>query len=156
VAKKFVILGVIAALAVMSPAASAAKKPKPYKSEDVQIAVAHPILWGNTGSINSVTAKEFEQTCALPSSNGLDGYIFQVPKEFAKVDAQIDAKGTPGGPAGYDLDIYLYDSNCQPTLAFNTAGTDETGLIPKGTPWVFVHNYLGDPNTTFHIEIKAL
>src|SRR4051812_4325275 len=120
--------------------------------------VAHPLEYGNTGSINSITAKEFEQSCALPSSNGLDGYVFQVPKQFAKVDAQIDAIG-PGagtGAAGYDLDIYLYNSDCQPTLAFNSTGTDETGLLPKGTPWVFVHNYLGDPNTTFHIEIKAL
>ena len=155
-AKRFVILGVIAALALMSPAANASKKVKPYKSEDVQLAIAHPIAYGDTGSVNSVTAKEFEQSCALPSSNGLDGYVFEVPKQFAKVDAQIEAIGAAPGTAGYDLDIYLYDANCQPTLAFNASGTDETGLLPKGTPWIFVHNYLGDPNTTFHIEIKAI
>ena len=154
--KKIVVLGVIMALGLMTPAAHAAKKPKPYKSEDVSVAIAHPIEWGATGSVNSITAKEFEQTCAIPSSNGVDGYVFEVPKQFVKTDASIEAKGTPGGPAGYDLDIYLYDANCQPTLAFNATGTDEAGLIPKGTPWVFVHNYLGDPNTTFHIEIKAL
>ena len=156
-AKKTIVLGVVLALALVGPAAHAGKpKAKPYKSEDVSVAVAHPIFFGNTGSINSITAKEFENTCAVPSSNGLDGYVFEVPKQFSKIDAQIDAKGAGPGTAGYDLDIYLYDSTCKPTLAFNSEGTDETGFIPKGTPWVFVHNYLGDPNTTFHIEIKAI
>ena len=156
--RKIVIVGVILALALMSPAADAAKKPKakPYKSEDVSLLIAHPIAYGNTGSINSITAKEFENSCAVPSSNGLDGYVFEVPKQFLKMDAQIDAIGAAPGTAGYDLDIYLYNADCQPTLAFNSTGTDETGLLPKGTPWIFVHNYLGDPNTTFHIEIKPL
>jgi hypothetical protein len=156
VAKKAVILGVILALGLMVPAAHAGKKPKPYKSANVQLLVAHPLEYGNTGSINSVTAKEFEAKCDVPTSNGLDGYVFAVPKQFQKVDSEIDAVGEPGGAAGYDLDIYLYDANCAPTLAFNSAGTDETGLLPKGTAWIFVHNYLGDPGTTFHIEIKPL
>ena len=155
--KKTIALGLALALSLVGSAAVAkTKKPKPYKSEDVQIAIAHPVVYGSTGSVNSVTAQEFQNSCAIPNSNGLDGYVFEVPKQFSKIDAQLDAIGEAGGAAGYDLDIYLYSPDCTPTLAFNQEGTDEAALLPKGTGWIFVHNYLGDPNTTFHIEIKAL
>jgi len=131
------------------------KKPKPYKSEQVTLAVPHPVAFSNTGSVNSITAKEFENTCALPSSNGLDAYVFEVPAAFKRFDARVEAIGEGGGPLGYDLDIYLYDASCQVTFPFNAAGTDETGLLPKGTAFILIHNYLGDPGLGAHIEISV-
>ena len=154
--KRFAIVSLVLALGLVAQPALAGKKkgPKPYKSESFTIAVAHPVFYGNSGSVNAITAKEFENTCAVPGSNGVDGFVLEIPKEYQKLQASISAVGAAGGAAGYDLDIYMYDANCTPTLASNAAGTDENGVIPKGTAWVFVHNYLGDPGTSAHIELE--
>jgi hypothetical protein len=153
--KKMLVLGLLALL-VFSGTASAGKKkgPKPYESEEVTVAVAHPIGYSTTGSVNTITGKEFEATCAAPSSNGLDAAVFEVPADYQKVTATVEAIGADTGPAGYDLDIYLYDTACKNTLAFNATGTDEVGTIPKGTGWILVHNYLGDPGVGVHITLK--
>ena len=154
-AKRLIALMVALPLLVSGHAAMAAKKaPKPYKSEEVTLAVPHPVVYGNTGSVNAITAKEFEASCSTPSSNGLDAYIFEVPKDYQKIDAEIAAIGSSSGPAGWDLDIYLYDAECVTTFALNAEGTDESGVIPKGTAWILIHNYVGDPGITAHIELK--
>ena len=155
--KKIVVCLLALALIAGSQGAWAAKrkKPKPYKSEQVTLAVPHPVAYSSTGSVNGITAKEFENTCALPSTNGLDAYVFEVPPAFAKYDATVEAIGEGAAPTGYDLDIYLYDASCKVTLAFNATGTDETGVLPKGTAFVLIHNYLGDPALPAHIEISV-
>ncbi|MFN2593673.1 MAG: hypothetical protein ABR579_02145 [Actinomycetota bacterium] len=148
------VLPVALALLMVAPAAWAGAKPQPYKSAEGTIALSHPIFYGNTGTVNNVTAKEFEQTCAIPASNGVDSYVFAVPKPYQKVTAIVDAIGTDTGPAGYDLDMYFYDKTCKNNGASNVAGVDEEGLLPKGTAYVLVDNYLGDPNVSAHIELR--
>ena len=142
-----------------SQAAFAGKKkkaPKPYKSEAVTIAVAHPIFHGQTGEVNGITANEFEQNCAVPTTQGLDAHVFEVPAEYQKLQAGVKAIGAPGGAAGYDLDLVFYDANCAVTFTSLAEGTDETGFMPAGTAWILMYNYLGDPNTSAHIEIAVL
>ncbi|MFN2389897.1 MAG: hypothetical protein ABR575_09890 [Actinomycetota bacterium] len=145
------VLAVAAALPVQSAAAGKKKKPKTYKSEEASLGVPHPVFYGATGSVNAVTAKEFERRCAEPGSQGLDGHVFAIPAAFQKRAAAITATAT----GTYDVDMYLYDAACVNTFAFNAAGTDEVGVLPKGTAWVFVHNYEGDPGVMAHIELKA-
>ncbi|MEA2447343.1 MAG: extracellular elastinolytic metalloproteinase [Actinomycetota bacterium] len=153
--KKLIALAIALPLLLAGPAAVAGKKaPKPYKSEEVTIAVPHPVLYGQSGAVNTITAKEFEQSCAIPSSNGLDAYVFEVPKEYKNVQAQISAIGTAATPAGYDLDIYLYDASCKTTFAINAEGTDESGIVPKGTAFILIHNYVGEPGLSAHIELE--
>jgi hypothetical protein len=154
--KRVVLAGLTLAVAVgsLGVATAAPKKPKPYKSEVVSLGIAHPVVHGSTGSVNSVTAKEFEAQCGAPASNGVDGYVFEVPKEYQNRVATVyaTAEGSPTGV--YDLDMYVYDKNCVNTLAINAAGTDEVGMFGKGTAWIFVHNYQGEPGTPAFIEIK--
>ena len=146
-------LSLLVAVSGFSVAVAAPKKPKPYKSEEVPTGVAHPVFHGSTQSVNSVTAKEFEAQCGMPSSNGVDGAVFEVPKEYQTRVATVYANGTGDSNGLYDLDIYVYDKNCVNTLAFNAVGTDEVGVFGKGTAWLFVHNYQGEPVNAF-IEIK--
>lgn len=156
---RFVIFLVLAALVVslQGPAAAQKKKkkakgPKPYVSETVTIAVAHPVFYGTTGAPRAVTAAEFEATCALPSSNGLDAYVFEVPAAYQKIDSTITTVSS-GGPAGYDIDMYLYGEDCTVSLAYNSESIDETGVMPKGTHFVLLHNYLGGPvETSFELR----
>jgi hypothetical protein len=141
--------------AMIQPAVAGKKKPKvkPYKSEEATIAVAHPLFYSNTGSVNSVTAKEFENTCATPASNGLDAYVFEVPTEYQTITATIKAVGSAKTPAEYDLDAYFYDKDCAVKGASNGEGTDESGVMPAGIAWILVDNYLGEPAVSFHIEL---
>lgn len=144
------------ALLALGPAAWAGgSQPKPYKSPEGTIALSHPIFYGDTGTVNTVTAKEFESSCAIPASNGLDAYVFAVPKAYQKIAASVDAVGTDSGPAAYDLDMYFYDKTCKVTGYSNSEGTDESGVFNKGTAYVLVDDYLGDPNVSVHIELHA-
>ncbi len=159
--KRVLVIVLALALALVAYPAAAQKKPKPWKSETITLLVPHPVFYGATeGSVNAVTAKEFEARCDIPASNGFDAAVFAVPKAFQKTVATIKAIGEGSGPLKWDIDIYLYNADCENTLAYQAAGnpgeaSDETGLIPKGTAWVLVHNYLGDPGVDAHIELKV-
>lgn len=130
------------------------KKPKPYKSQQVTIAVPHPALYNTTGQVQLITAKEFESTCAVPASNGLDAYVFEVPKAYQRIAANAEAIGAGATPAGYDLDVFFYDKACKLKLGSSAGGTDEFAAMPKGTAWILINNYLGEPALKAHIELK--
>ncbi len=157
--KKLLILGLVLALcaALVAPAAAGKKKPKPYKSEEVQTLVGHPIFNSASGSVIAVTAQEFINRCEIPTTNGVDGYVFEVPGAYQKIQSAIDATGVgttdPASPA--DVDIYLFDEACAIIGAFNAAGTDESGVLAAGTKYIFLHNYIGGP-TTLQFTLKAL
>ena len=155
--RRVLTLGLTLAMVLMiHPALAAKKKPKvkPYKSDEVTVAVAHPVFFGQTGAVNTVTAKDFENSCAVPASNGVDAYVFEVPAEYQTISAMVKAVGTAATPAGYDLDIYMYDKDCTVKLAANAEGTDEVGVMPPGIAYLLVQNYLGEPNVSFHIELS--
>jgi extracellular elastinolytic metalloproteinase len=159
VTKKLVVLGMVLLLAMTASQVAFAgkkKKPKPWKSEEVSLGIAHTALYGSSGEVNLVTAMEFEQACALPASQGLDAWVFEVPAEYQKITASAKAIGVAGGAVGYDLDMFFYDADCTVTLASQATGTDESGLLPAGTSWIVLHNYQGDPNTMAHIELSVL
>jgi hypothetical protein len=150
--KRLVILGLVAAVGLVAQPAVAGKKgPKPWKSEEVTLGVPHPLFFGQSGSVNAITAKEFENSCAIPSSNGVDGFVFEVPKEYQGIQASVSGIGAGGA---YDIDMFMYDANCTVTIASQATGSDEVGLLPKGTAFVFIHNYEGDPNVSAHLELK--
>lgn len=154
--KKLLILGLVLALAaaLAGPVAAKKKGPKPYKSEEVSIEVGHPFFFGTSGTLLGLTPQEFINSCAIPSSNGFDAYVFEVPKDYQKTTAAITATGVAdGSPVEADMDIYLYDSTCTNVGAFNAAGTDESGVMSPGTAFVVVHNYTGGP-TTAQISLK--
>jgi hypothetical protein len=147
------VLVLLLAAMVQPASAGKRKKVKPYKSEEGTIAVAHPLFYDATGSINSVTAKEFEASCATPASNGLDAYVFEVPTAYQSITATVDAIGVPKTPAAYDLDVYMYDKDCAVKGVSNGEGTDESGVMPAGIAWILVDNYLGEPAVSVHIEL---
>ena len=141
------LIAVAAALAiVVAPSAAFAgkKKPKPYKSEAVSIEMGHPVFNGYSGSVVGLTAQEFMGTCAIPASNGFDAYVFEVPADYQKIDAELEAVGA-GNVYAYDLDVYTFDSSCAITSAQNSPGTDQVGYVAKGTAYVLVHNYEPGP-----------
>lgn len=160
-AKKVLVIALVLALtaALVGPAAAGKKKkkkkgPKPYVSETVTLAVGHPVFHSASGSLVGVTPQEFLQNCSIPSSNGLDAYVFEVPEDYLEIDATVRAKADSAPVVAHDLDIYMFDADCNETLYFNNVGTDETGIKPAGTSFVLIHNYAGD-TVDAHIELEV-
>lgn len=149
--KKLLIVGLLVALtaALFAPAASAKKKkgPKPFKSESITVEIGHPMFNGASGSLVGVTPQEFFAGCSIPSSNGFDAAVYEVPKSYKKIPSSIEATGTGVTDAAQaaDIDIYLYDSSCAQIGAFNNVGTSESGVLGAGTAFVVLHNYTGGP-----------
>ena len=145
--KKIIAFALMLAIVAAPSAAVAGKKkksPKPYTSETVSIQTGHPVFNGNSESIVGLTAQEFMATCALPVSNGFDAYVFEVPADYQKIDAELEAVGA-GNVYTYDVDVYTFDSSCAITSAQNSPGTDQSGYLAKGTAFVLVHNYEPGP-----------
>ena len=159
--KKLLVLALVLGLVVsiVGPAGAKKKKkaPKPYVTEEVSIELGHPMNNGNTGTLTGVTGQEFLLTCAVPSSNGVDGWVFEVPAEYQKIAASAEAVGTSvtdaASPA--DMDMYFYDESCAQVGQANAAGTDEFGAISPGVAYIFLHNYAGGP-TTAQITLKPM
>jgi hypothetical protein len=156
--KKALVLTVVMAMSMslISPATAGGKKkkgPKPYKSEEGVIVAPHTMLYSSTGEVNSITVNEFEARCAIPASNGLDAYVYEVPKEYQKIEANAEAHGM--AQVAWDLYIFFYKKDCtpQPTAA-SAQGTvtqaDIEGIMPAGTAWVVIADFAGDPVTVFY------
>jgi hypothetical protein len=141
------LLTVALAASLSGPAAAAKKKkgPKPYKSEEVTIQLGHTVQYGNSGTVVGITGQEFINSCAIPNSNGVDAYVWEVPESYKNVDATITAFGS-GGTAGYDLDIFLFNESCEVTFASQTTSSDETAIMAKGTAFILIHNF-GSPSS---------
>jgi hypothetical protein len=149
----------LAACVVAAPAGAGAfakakkkKGPKPYVSEQITIQAGHPAFRSQSGTLVTVTAQEFIQTCAIPTSNGVDAAVYEVPADYKGLTASIKAIGAAPGPGGYDLDLYLFDESCAEVAIYNPTGTDEVGILTADTAFVLVHQYAPGP-VTAHIEL---
>jgi hypothetical protein len=151
-------LAIVLAATLVGPATAGKKKkaPKPYTSEEGIIAVPHTMLYASSGEINSITANEFEQRCAIPASNGLDAYVYEVPKEYQNIEADIAAHAK--AQVAWDLYAFFFKADCslQP-YSLQAAGTvamnDVEGIMPAGTAWVLLADFAGDPATVW-FELK--
>jgi hypothetical protein len=148
----------------VGPASAAKKKakgPKPFKSEEVSIQLGHSVLYGNSGTIVGITAQEFMNNCGIPTTNGFDAYVWEIPAEYKNVDAMVTGIGS-GGSAGYDIDFFLFDDACKVTLASQSTSADEVNVMAKGTAsYILIYNF-GAPDSpaggsdpiTAHFELK--
>ena len=149
----FLVLGLLAAFTGPAAAKKKKKGPKPYVSEEATINVGHPVFYSTTQTPVSLTAQEFINSCAIPQSNGVDAYVYEVPADYQNTVAAIQAFGSEGPQVAYDLDIFLYDASCAQVGVFNSTNPDETGVTVKGTAYVLLYNYTGDP-VNVHYEMK--
>ncbi len=168
-APRVALISIVALLlvGVEAPASGAAgKKLKPYKSETATIEVGKwaPFIPDLQLSI-TVTGAEFLARCDIPTETiGLDAYVFEVPRAYRQVEADIYTTGEGTdlfGDEYHDIDIYIYDSQCNLLVNYATSNRDEMGLLPKGSSFVLLTNFAGIPpasgptTASFRLEPRA-
>lgn len=148
------VLGALSA----TPALAKKKKKKPPTP------VTRTITFEESGSMTisgagvySVPELEFSRVheCgSMPMSQGLDGYIIEIPSEFGLGTAAVEILGADATGA-HDLDGYFYDAGCSWMDGFDlTEGSDPAGAIPAGAKWVVINLSLG-ANATFDLKATA-
>ena len=132
------VLGLVGAISA-APALAGKKKKKPITFEAAgSFAVANPAsLEGG-----SLTGNEFTETCAIPTTQGVDGFVVELSDEISKVMATVQVSG--GDATGiYDLDMYFFTADCAAIGAASTPDSDEMGAFPAGTKYVLVNAFWG-------------
>ena len=128
-------LGLLAG-ALSMPAEAGKKKVKPFKTTG-SIAVGHP---ANYEAGVGITRAEFIETCAVPQSQGIDGYVVEIPAKYMRKSAKVSAVGSSETGA-YDLDLFFYNASCTEIGRAGDIGTDQTGVMPAGTKFVLVNSW---------------
>ena len=132
------IVGLLGAISA-APAIAKKKKAKPVTFEaSGAFAVGHPASFLEV----SITGSELANTCAIPVSQGTDGFVVELSDEISKVSATVSVSG--GDATGlYDLDMYFFNADCAPVGAASTAESNEVGAFAAGTKYVLVNSFMG-------------
>ena len=142
----------VGALAGAADAKKKKKKPKP--KPPITYTVDGSFAQTNMADLfgGGVTRNEFLATCAIPKSQGVDGYVIELPAAFAKISADVDLYGSDA-TGGHDLDMYFFDAACDPTGEVSTTASDEVGVMTAGTKYVLVSGFVG---TQLEFTFKAV
>jgi extracellular elastinolytic metalloproteinase len=128
--------------ALMAPA-EAKKKPKP--KPPVTFEESGSIALGNPGDFFAevnVTRQAFLRSCAVPPSQGIDGYVITLPDDFSTLSSNVSITGADVAGV-HDLDIFFFDDACSPIGSLNTDAVDEFGPMPAGARYVLVTAFFG-------------
>lgn len=129
---------------LLGPARARKPKKKPPVTFEAtgSIAVPNPADVMNAG----LTRTEFETACAVPTATqGADGYVVELPPKVTAVTSRVYVTGT--SPTGVGLlDMFFFDESCG-SLGRILGSDDGDPLMPAGTKFVLVTNWLGDPTT---------
>ncbi|GAB6876762.1 M36 family metallopeptidase [Thermaerobacter litoralis] len=133
----------VAEIQVFGGDRTTAVEPAPLPKED-PIIEEGTVQVGNPTSdtAGGVTQNEFVATCnPNPSTEGLDGWVMELPESFGDGTHRITAAGP--GTGTYDFDLYFYAANCQMLGSKASAAADESAVIPGGTRYVVADLWLG-------------
>lgn len=141
------VIGLLGALSA-APAIAKKKKAKPITFE-----ASGSFALGNPGSVDgaSITGNEFAETCAIPVTQGVDGFVVELSDEISKVAANVELSGSDA-TGGHDLDMYYFNAECGSTGATSTGSVNEIGAFPAGTKYVLVNAFMG---AELVFELKA-
>jgi len=133
------ILGLVGAVSA-APAIAKKKKKKP----PITFEASGTIAISNPGSLEgaSITGNEFVETCAIPATQGVDGFVVELSDEISKVTSTVGVSGSDATGI-HDLDMYFFTADCAPTGAASTGDADEAGVFGAGTKYVLVNAFYG-------------
>lgn len=118
------------------------KKPPVTFEATGSIALPNPLDLMDVG----ITRTEFESSCSVPAvTQGADGYVVELPPEVSAVSTRVYVTGTSPSGVGL-LDMFFFGEDC--TAYGSILGSyDGDPIMPAGTKFVLVTNWLGDPTS---------
>lgn len=152
--RRCVVIALAACLAAGAVSAPAVAKKKPKRKPPVTFTESGSVALGHPGDLvggYNATRQAFVETCAVPPTQGTDGYVITLPEEITAVDTLVSIVGADAAGL-HDLDIFFFDEACAPLGALSTDAVDETGPMPAGAKYVLVTAFLGVEIT---FEFKA-
>jgi hypothetical protein len=140
------LIGVLTACLLVGAAVGPAEaKKKPRKPAPVSFEESGSVALGHPGDLvgeANATRTAFLNSCAVPPSQGTDGYVIALPPEVTATNTNVTIAG--GDLTGlHDLDMFFYDESCSPVGALSSELSDEFGLMPAGTSYVLVTAFAG-------------
>ncbi len=133
------VLGLLVA-ALVGPAEAGKKKRRPIVvKKSGAFALSNPTDF-EAGA--GIVRNEFMETCAIPASQGLDGFVFQLPKNIRTRQAKATLTGSDS-TGFYDLDMYFFTKSCESNGEVSTEAVHEQGIMPAGTRFVLISAYFG-------------
>lgn len=140
----------IAGLAVAPASATKKKKAQPRVIFEAsgQFVAGHPIDGYSDlfpASRSGVTANEFVLTCAIPESQGFDGYVVELPDDVSLAGARIRLK-TQELVNVDDVFMGFYDADCK-ELSY---GSDP---FAAETKYILVTGWVG-ARITFDLSVE--
>ena len=141
--KKLLVLGLTATLvvgALVMPAEAKKRKVKPPVTFESSGSLAMTVV--GQSSLLSITSNEFRNTCSIPASQGVDGYVVELSDAISAVTSTVVVSGSDATGFGHDFDMYFFDADCTSTgeaAALTAPATgDASGVFPAGTKYVLV------------------
>jgi hypothetical protein len=123
------------------------KAPATFETEG-SLMVGHPAEF----IVGGVTRTEFLANCSMPSSQGLDGFVIELPKRWQKANASVLVKGRN---AGLDMDMFFFADDCTSNGEAATSSEEEVGAFGAGTKYIFV-SALSGRGIEFDVKVTEI
>lgn len=136
------LLAGVLVLAGIAGSAEAKKKPRPLVTFEAEgsTTLSNPTdLMGH-----GITRTEFENSCAVPTiTQGVDGFVIELPRKVSAVTTRVSVNGASASGVGL-MDLFFFSDLCG-DMGEILGSDDFDPLMPAGTKFVLVTNWLGDP-----------
>ena len=156
--KRFKSIAVIASAALILGAFIVPADAKKKTKKPVTFEASGSFAMSHDGG--NITGNEFTNTCSIPASQGVDGYVVELSDAISAVTSTVLVSGSDATHFGHDFDMYFFDADCASTGASTDNSTDgssgenygdERGVFPAGTKYVLVIAW-GGPGLEFTLD----
>lgn len=89
------------------------------------------------GGITEIEFTVINSCGSMPSTQGHDGHVVELPEAYRDGNATINVTGSDATGL-YDYNVYLYDTECNLMEPYIEEGSDASGTIPAGAQWAVV------------------
>jgi hypothetical protein len=116
--------------------------PAPSPGDDWAFWAKGRILAPGMFGRNGFTESEFRSGCAVPGSQGFDGWVFELPPSVALAETRFRVTGRDAFDA-HRLEAAFFSADCRELRRRVEPVDGERGVLPAGTHFLVVNERTG-------------